>query len=60
MIVIQTKEFHRLYCKHVETGSLHGKMAQKAATVITNLTRGLPPGTNGFDLVNGTDFARMN
>ena len=44
MIVIQTKEFHRLYCKHVEAGSLHGKMAQRAATVITNLTHGLPPG----------------
>jgi superfamily I DNA/RNA helicase len=44
MIVIQTKEFQKVYASHVETGGLYGRMANKAAVVITNLTNGLPPG----------------
>ena len=44
MFVIQTKEFHDVYCRHVIQGGLYGQMAKKAATAITNLTHGLPAG----------------
>ena len=44
MTVIQTKEFHDVYRRHVIQGGLYGQMAKKAAAAITNLTHGLPAG----------------